>query len=76
MAEELFWFLFSLFLPKPSIPPRNDTLVQVCLARVSVWTFSNISITRRKVDSKFVPRMVNKTFSFEKSLLFIWNLLR
>lgn len=75
MAEELFWCLFSLFLPQ-TIPPRNDILIQVCLARVSVWTFSNISIIRSKVDSKLVPRMVNKTFSLEKSLLFIWNFLR
>lgn len=75
MAEELFWFLFSLFLPR-TILPRNDILIQICLARVSVWTFSNISIIRRKVDSNFVPRMVNKIFSFEKSLLFVWNLPR
>lgn len=71
-----FWFLFfPLFLP-PTIPRPNGILIQVSLAVVSVWTFSNISIIRRKVDSKLVSRLVSKIFSVEKSLLFIWNALR
>ena len=76
MTEELFLIpFFPLFLP-PTIPRPNDILTQVCLAVVSVWTFSNSSIIRRKVDSKLVSRVVNKIFSVEKSLLFIWNVLR